>query len=578
MEKKSKIKQLISKFNIGKFTIKNIDIKQLNINLFSIKVKIIALVVIFNVISTSLFTYYMYSNTKKAMMPVLYNHSKSVAYGANNILKKYHDGVKSSSSISKKSYDKMVKELSDFAKHTEVKKIYSVISYKKEVVYTATSSTKKEMEGKSYGKYFDSILNIDDTLKNLLNNKSKDLRYKLEEKFNVYTHSLFIPFSNRNGIRYIICIDNEIDYLNATLKNMSFAMITIGLIFFILMLSITIFLMMLFFRRFDDIENSITKFFQYINKETAEYKYIDQVSIRDDYKDELSKISKMINNYILVSVKNVKKDDEMLNKMQNVSNSISRGIFKYRIDIDANSPILNESKDMLNKMFDAIQTVVFEISKIADEYSNFNFKAKIKTEHYDDTFLQLAQGINMLGSHFSREVKDSAKASMDIQKGSNNVRQFIEDIKILFEMIINQVNELEEHSKLNEKFNIKLQYKIAETIKEKEYISNVVEKLKDDDIEYINDIEDMELSLHKFMQKLNVMTVELEKQNIDITHMRRPLNMLRNTIKQNNKMSENVIKLASELSSISNKIRESVEQSNFEGKDNINAMMQNINR
>jgi methyl-accepting chemotaxis protein len=586
MGKMDKIKNLSKKIKIDKSLFQKINLKNLkefSANQFTIKFKIIAIVFIFSFISTVTFTYSMYSNTKKAIIPSLNKHTKAVAYGAHIILKEYQNQVKSSKSISIKQYDKMVEKLSEFARKSDVKKIYTVIKYKDDVVYTSTSTkfikdekNKQEDKLADYSKYFDVLEKPNIIIKTLLDNKSNELRFNLSKDLDMYTHSLYVPFENRNGIKYIIAVDIEADYINMTLNNLAKTMILIGLIKFILLLAITISLITIIFKKFNEIELVIKTFFKYINKETGEPKYITYTPIRDDFNDEFSKLSKMINENISLSVKNVKQDDVMLNDMQKVSNSISRGIFKYKIDTEANSPILNESKDMMNKMFESIQNVVFEISKIADEYSKLNFKAKIKTESYDDTFLQMAEGINSLGVHFSKEVKESASSSIDIQNGSNDIRTFIEEIKVLFETIIAQANKLLEYSEDSEKFNSKLQYKINETIEEKEYVSKVITKIKNESNH--DDIKDIELSLYKFVQNLTLMNKELEKQSVEIKNNRQPLNLLKNIVKENQEMSDIIIKLSSELSLISNKIRESVEQTNFEGKNEISIMMQNIDR
>jgi methyl-accepting chemotaxis protein len=188
----------------------------------------------------------------------------------------------------------------------------------------------------------------------------------------------------------------------------------------------------------------------------------------------------------------------------------------------------------------------------------------------------MAEGINSLGVHFSKEVKESASSSIDIQNGSNDIRTFIEEIKVLFETIIAQANKLLEYSEDSEKFNSKLQYKINETIEEKEYVSKVITKIKNESNH--DDIKDIELSLYKFVQNLTLMNKELEKQSVEIKNNRQPLNLLKNIVKENQEMSDIIIKLSSELSLISNKIRESVEQTNFEGKNEISIMMQNIDR
>ncbi|MEA3354644.1 MAG: methyl-accepting chemotaxis protein [Campylobacterota bacterium] len=544
---------------------------------FSLKAKIISLVVVANFMSTAVFTYYFSNDIKNVIVPSIEKQSKVVAYGANNILNDYHNKIKDNKSISETEYKDILHKLSNFADLSEVTYVYSFMSNNGKIVYSSTSATKEEIEAKEYDGFFDEYEYASDKLKNIFKNNSMDLVYETTKDEYGHFHSVLIPFKNDNGITYVVGVDIEISHISEILDNAVIKVLTVGMVVFVVSVILFAFIINIFLSQIPLIKEGVVEFFKYINEESDTVKFIDI-----DSNDELGDMAKVINNNILTAQENILKDDAMINNIKEVSKLISNGSFKQRVDVEAHSPSYNESKEVINEMLDNVEGVVSKVVKIIGEYSRHNYEVVLDTESYEDELLELIESINTLGLNISEEKLQNAYDSISIQKSSNYLRGFIEDIIYLLNNISNDLEKMTEQFSSNEKFNKKILSKVQESIEEKNYLSSTIDKLKSNNslqsIEVNELIKDMEYSLYKFEQTLTVVGKDLNREISDIKNFKEPLTVLNETVKENRSKAENTMKVASDLSSVSNGIRDSVVNCKFTGKDNINILMQYVDR
>jgi len=541
----------------------------------SLKTKILLVLVVLSLINTSVFSYYFYVQMKNTIISSIDKHSKAVAYGANNILKEYHEKITDAKSISNKEYIKMLKELSQLAKETEVRYIYSFIQNKNgKVVYSSTSATDEEFKQKDYDTFYAEYKDASQKLKNML--KSDSMKVEFEEAGDEYGYfrSIFVPFKTKDGKKYIIGVDVEISYIQEVLKQVLFEVLSVGFALFLLSIFVFSIVLHLFLRQIPTIKNGLEEFFKYLNKQRDEIEFIPV-----DSNDELGDMAQVINKNISITQENIVKDNLLIEDIQRVSKLIANGSFQYRVEAKAHSPALNEVRDVINLMLDNIQEVMGQVVTIIGEYSRNNYEVVVDKKEYADDFLELVESVNTLGGNISQEKLQNAYDSISIQKSSNYLREFIEDIVYLFTNISKDITQLSEKLIANERFNLKLQVKINEALEEKEYIEKLLIGIKQkDEFEFKQKVQDIEYSLHKFEEILKAVHRDIEHEIGDIKEIVKPLDLLNETIAENRVKAENTMKVASDLSSVSMRIRESIVASNFVGKENINIMMQYVDR
>ena len=541
----------------------------------SLKTKILLVLIVLSLINTAVFSYYFYIQMKETIIDSLDKHSKAVVYGANNILKEYHDKITGPQSISNKEYVQMLKRLSQFAKETDVRYIYSFMEDNGKVVYSSTSATDEEFKEKDYDPFYAQYKDASQKLKHMLVDKSMNIEFEEAGDEYGYFRSIFVPFKNKYGKKYIVGVDVEISYIQEILKQVLFEALSVGFVLFLLSIFVFSIVLHLFLRQIPTIKNGLEEFFKYLNKERDEIEFIPVNS-----NDELGEMARVINKNISITQENIIKDNLLIEDIQRVSKFIANGSFQYRVEAKAHSPALNEVKDVINLMLDNIQEVMEQVVAIIGEYSHDNYEVVVDKKEYADDFLELIESVNTLGSNISQEKLQNAYDSISIQKSANYLREFIEDIVYLFTHISKDITHLCDELIANERFNLKLQVKIDEALEEKAYIEKLLVgiKEKEDEFEFKQKVQDIEYSLHKFEEILKVVHRDIEHEIGDIKEIVKPLNLLNETIAENRVKAENTMKVASDLSAVSMRIRESIVASNFVGKENINIMMQYVDR
>lgn len=543
----------------------------------SIRTKILVLVILFNLISTAVFTYFHYSDVKKVVQTSIDKRSKTVAYGAQNLLRPYHEKIENAKSIKNEEYIDMLLKLSTFAKEVEVAYVYSFMYHDGKVVYTSTSASDDDLAKENFDDFFAPYDEASQTLKTLLTNQSMDLVYESsEDKYGAF-HSVFIPFVNKYGHKYVVGVDIEISYIAKMLKTMIMQVSSAGFVIFIF--SVVLFLIALRFvlAKIPMITEGITQFFKYLKKETNSVSYIKNKS-----QDELGVLAELINSNISIAEKNINRDNDLILGIKDVSSHIAQGSFEERITYEAHSPSLNEAKKIINAMLDNIQEVISQVIEITHAYSNHNYNTVLNKDLYSGDFLALVTSINTLGKNISQEKLNDAYNSLSIQKSSNYLRKFIEEVIYSLDAISSDLQNFSGQLRSNEKFIVRLQNKLEEMKKERVYLQSLVVQLTDtaaqDTRKQQELLRDMSHSLHIFDENLELSNKELSKEITDIKSLREPLELLNEDIREKKKLAENTIQISSDLSAVSNKIRDSIIECDFIGKDNINIMMQHVDR
>lgn len=168
----------------------------------TIKRKILLLILVVITLTVSCYTMLSIYITEKAEKEGIDYLLYTVAYGAQNIVgDDYQDSIVDSTSVTTEEFNKKLEELSAFATKTNVQEIYSYIKYNGELRWTSGSLPNDPYFGKYKGKieivqkvYFKPFV------------ENKPLTYNYEDSYGS-VRTAFIPFTTKNGKRYVIAVD-----------------------------------------------------------------------------------------------------------------------------------------------------------------------------------------------------------------------------------------------------------------------------------------------------------------------------------------------------------------------------------
>ena len=122
----------------------------------------------------------------------------------------------------------------------------------------------------------------------------------------------------------------------------------------------------------DRFEKGLSQFFSYINNES---KVVEMLEEND--RDEIGKMSKIINQTISKTKINVEKDRALIDDATAIANKIKRGNLKERITQESNSNELNDLKNVINEMLENLNNNVSNALIVLLSYSNYNLFQKL---------------------------------------------------------------------------------------------------------------------------------------------------------------------------------------------------------
>lgn len=541
---------------------------------FTIKKKVLIVVLLLNLLGTIVYTFFNYNEIKSVIEPSIEERARSVAYGAYNILGPFHDRIKDKDSISEDDYFDLVQQLSVYSKNTEVAYVYSFTKWQQKVVYSSTSATEEEIKDDEFNKFFDDYEEFaSPELKKLLKSSSMDILYEsTEDDFGSFL-SVLIPFENRDGVKFVVGVDIEDSYIDEIMKDAIIKVAVVGFAIFVVSVGVFIIILNSILEPVTIIKYGIERFFKFLNQEVDS---VGKLSVNSS--DELGEVADILNRNLSFAENNISKDNALIHNIQDVSKHIAQGSFKHRIDCDANSPSLNEAKNVINHMLNNLEEVITGVINILREYSNHDYEVVIDKKMYTDELLDLVDSINALGKNISEEKLQNAYDALSIQKSANYLSEFLEgSINSYDELIIETIN-FSTQIQSSERFNKKIKTKLDNLQKDRASIlenMTIIKKKIGGESREIKDIEHIFLSLEDTLTSINK---EIIKELVVLQDFQKPILSLNDSIKENKKIAENSVRVVEQLGTISTRIRESINKCEFTGKDNINIMLQYVDK
>ena len=207
---------------------------------------------------------------------------------------------------------------------------------------------------------------------------------------------------------------------------------------------ITIFMTILIRRAtkpIDVFQRGLEAFFKYINKEEKEVGYIDGYS-----HDEIGDLVNSVNKNIDSTVAGVRKDEKVIEEAKEVCKQASIGIYDVKIKAEAHSPELNELKELVNNLIDAMGYNIGRVSKVLTSYDENNYIDRINSKGQTTGSMKVVfDKVDSLGNSLSKKAKNTLLTGQKLDDDASILEEAVSKIEKYLER---QTNELE--SSVNE--------------------------------------------------------------------------------------------------------------------------------
>jgi len=189
-------------------------------------------------------------------------------------------------------------------------------------------------------------------------------------------------------------------------------------------------------RPIENFQNSLLEFFKYLNRETNEVHML-----KDDSKDEIGIMSKVVNENILTTKNGIEEDRKLIDETITVLSEFEQGDMCQRLNVSVSNPALMELKDVLNKMGENMEHNIDNVLNILEEYSNYNYLNKIDSKKLKLHLEKLANGVNNLGTSITTMLVENKRNGMTL---NNSAHGLLKNVDLLNEASQDGAASLEE--------------------------------------------------------------------------------------------------------------------------------------
>ncbi|RXK01440.1 chemotaxis protein [Arcobacter sp. CECT 8989] len=192
------------------------------------------------------------------------------------------------------------------------------------------------------------------------------------------------------------------------------------MVFILIIISIILVLVFSFYISFGlnksiiQFQRGLEDFFKYLNKEVDNVKLLD-----DSAKDELGRMSKVINQSIKNIELELESEKNVINQVVQVMHEFEQGDLSQRINVSTRNQALSELLTVVNKMGDNLETNITKVLSVLENFSNLNFKAKVDSQGIKEHLEKLALGVNNLGEATTKMLQDNKRNGLILQDSSS---------------------------------------------------------------------------------------------------------------------------------------------------------------
>jgi methyl-accepting chemotaxis protein len=173
----------------------------------------------------------------------------------------------------------------------------------------------------------------------------------------------------------------------------------------------------------DVVKKGLVDFFAFINfeKEDINLKTIDS-------QDELGMMSRLINENIENTKRNIQKDKELIKNTISVANQINKGNLDTKISADSNNPALNDLKNIINQMLHTLNDNIQNIMKVLNSYSKLDFRPKIQENDLEGVIKELEEDVNILRNVITDTLVENKRSGMILGQNAQTLTNNMDKI------------------------------------------------------------------------------------------------------------------------------------------------------
>ena len=184
------------------------------------------------------------------------------------------------------------------------------------------------------------------------------------------------------------------------------------------------------------IQNGLTDFFKFLNKETEIAK---EIQVKEE--DEFGKMALNINKNIKKITSKIEKENKLLANVKEVVNNVNQGYIDKRITQSSQTDSLNELKELINHMLQNLENFVGndvnKLANILDEYANNNFTSRLDKKHSG----KVGEKIISMNKMITQMLQLNQKDGKTLEQSSFQLNQ---NVEILNKNAQKQTNSLEQ--------------------------------------------------------------------------------------------------------------------------------------
>ena len=326
------------------------------------KIASIFLLVVF--FSSIINSYISYFTNKTILYKSIDKKLESAVLTTNLFLdKKFHDRAISKESISKDENLINTLNLSELANSVGVEYIYTMVQRDDKIYFTSSSATKKELKNNEITDYFEYYGEATPLLKNLLKN-NKTMYEESTDRWGTF-RTVFIPFSTKNGNKYIVGADVKIDYIQNILnKYIQKIFITQILIIFSLII-LGYFFMKITKKEFSELKEQLETEIDIKTQELETLNNSIEKKVEEELKKSVEKEAQLIQQSKLAQM------GDMLSMIAHQWRQPLNAISASAINISLLSSMKTLEDSKLQDSSEFIQNQCQKMSEIIDTFMNF---------------------------------------------------------------------------------------------------------------------------------------------------------------------------------------------------------------
>ncbi|MEA3384766.1 MAG: methyl-accepting chemotaxis protein [Campylobacterota bacterium] len=178
-------------------------------------------------------------------------------------------------------------------------------------------------------------------------------------------------------------------------------------------------------RPIDVFQKGLESFFMYVNKETKEVGHIEGYT-----NDEIGNLVDSVNRNIDETVKGVEKDQKLIDDAKEVCKKASLGVYDVKITAIPHSPELNELKDLVNKLIDAVGYNMNRISTVLNSYDEDNYKDRINSSgSTTGTMKAVFDKVDALGDSLTKGATQNLVNGKKLENDANVLEDAVSNIQ-----------------------------------------------------------------------------------------------------------------------------------------------------